>query len=266
MNVLDVLQNRLDNRLIKRGSHPRALGYHKPKDLSHTEKYPISALFGVEIPRVPIAIGVDWYSSFDNPEPVKFGSLTRYFVGHGALGTIRGGHCVCIKSGNYADPLSWWSFYDQGSEGACVGFGSSRMMSLINRERYNARWLWDQAKIIDEWADTNPGDDNGTSVHAASDILRLKGHVKYATSQGALTYQDRDWLLPNISKGINAARWAQSVDDIRAVLQSSLNDKLQAVPFLNSWGRYYPRVTWMPYSVVEKLIADGGEFLIPTDR
>ena len=25
----------------------------------------------------------------------------------------------------------WWDFYDQGTEGACVGFGCSRMMSLL---------------------------------------------------------------------------------------------------------------------------------------
>ena len=30
-----------------------------------------------------------------------------------------------------------------GPEGACVGFGCSRMMSLLNRKRYDARWLWD---------------------------------------------------------------------------------------------------------------------------
>lgn len=265
--MFDVFYNRLENRLIKRGSHPRSLGYQKPKDLSHVAKYPLSALpAGTAAPRTPIAIGIDWYSNFDNPVSVQFGSLTRYFVGKGNLGSIRGGHCVCLKDGSHSDPLSWWDFYDQGQEGACVGFGSSRMMSLLNRERYNARWLWDEAKIGDEWPDTNPGDDNGTSVHAASDVLRLQGHVPYKANQALLTYSQRDTLFPSPTKGIQAARWATSVDEVRAVLQSSLNDQLQAVPFLNSWGRSYPHITWMPYTVVEKLIADGGEFLVPTDR
>src|SRR5437763_9432675 len=68
--------------------------------------------------------------------------------------------------------------YDQGSEGACVGFASSWMMSILNRRLYDAPWLWNQAKAIDDWPDTNPGDDNGTSVRAAMDVLRTLGHVR----------------------------------------------------------------------------------------
>lgn len=264
--MFEVLQNRLENRLIKKGAHPRALGYQKPKDYSHVEKYALRSLPAATIPRVPMAMGIDWYSNFDNPQPVQFGSITRYFIGRGNLGGIRGGHCVCIKSGNYSDRLSWWNFYDQGNEGACVGFGTSRMMTLMNRERYNARWVWDHAKMIDEWPDTNPGDDNGTSVHAGADVLRTLGEVKWASSMSDLSFTDRDALIGDPNKGISAARWATSVDEIRAVLQSSLNDQLQAIPFVNSWGRYYPHITWMPYTVVEKLISDGGEFLVPTDR
>ena len=265
--MLDFFYNKLENALIKKGSHPRALGYTKPKDVDHISKYPLSALATTDIPRVPMAMGIDWYTSFDSPQAVQFGSLTRYFVARsGSLGRIRGGHCVCIKSGNYSDSLGWWDFYDQGAEGACVGFGESRMMTLMNRVRYNARWLWDEAKLIDEWSDTNPGDDNGTSVHAGSDVLRDLGLVKWDKSMQNLSWEERDKLQPTLGAGITAARWAQSVDEIRSVLQSSLNDQLQAIPFLNSWGRYYPHITWMPYTVVEKLIADGGEFLVPTDR
>ncbi|HMD82613.1 MAG TPA: hypothetical protein VKE92_14960 [Anaerolineales bacterium] len=264
--MLETLYNKLENALIKRGSHPQPLGYQKPKDLDHIQKYPLSALSLTEIPRVPMSMGIDWYSNFDQPEAVQFGSLTRYFVGRGKLGRIRGGHCVCIKSGNFSDRLQWWDFYDQGAEGACVGFGNSRMMTLMNRVRYNPWWLWDHCKIIDEWADTNPGDDNGTSDHAAADVMRTQGMVKWDNSMGSLSWQERDAIIPDPAAGIAAARWAQSVDEIRDVLQSSLNDQLQAIPFLNSWGRYYPHITWMPYIVVEKLIDDGGEFLVPTDR
>ena len=69
-------------------------------------------------------------------------------------------------------------FYDQKSQGACVGFGSSWMMSILNRRKYDARWLWDRAKEVDEWTDTNPGDNQGTSVRAAMDVLRKMGHVR----------------------------------------------------------------------------------------
>lgn len=262
--MLETFYNRLENALIKKGAHPSGLGYKKPKDRAHIERHPLSTL--VDIPRVPMSMGIDWYSNFDSPEPVQFGSITRYFVGRGSLGRIRGGHCVCIKSGNYSDRLGWWDFYDQGDEGACVGFGNSRMMTLLNRTRYNARWLWDESKIVDEWNDTNPGDDNGTSVHAAAQILNQQGLVKWDSSMANLSWQERDQLIGDMSAGISVYRWANSVDEIRSVLQSPLNDQLQAIPFLNSWGRYYPHITWMGYDIVEKLIRDEGEFLVPTDR
>jgi hypothetical protein len=57
------------------------------------------------------------------------------------LTSIRGGHCVCIKA-NEPDVQAWWNFYNQGREGACVGFGSSRMKSLLDRIRYDASELY----------------------------------------------------------------------------------------------------------------------------
>ena len=108
------------------------------------------------------------------------------------------------------DSQSWWDFYDQGKEGACVGFGCSRMMSLLNRKRYDARWLWDWAKSSDEWPDTNPGDDQGTSVRAACDILRSRGHVPWKDAYKGRTYKQRDKEEPAAGEGITANRWAKT--------------------------------------------------------
>jgi hypothetical protein len=156
------------------GALAGGLGRRVPTDFSHVEKYPLSALPREEQPsHVPMAFGVNWYVNFDSPVKEADG---RYWIGRGNLGTIRGGHCICIRSVSQMDTTDWWKFYNQGAEGACVGFGCSRMMSLLNRKRYDARWLWDQAKIVDEWPDTNPGDDNGTSVRAGCDVLRNRGH------------------------------------------------------------------------------------------
>src|SRR4051794_26720201 len=151
-----------------------------PDDFRHVEKYPLTATTTPARP-VPVTIGVNWYENFDRP--VK-DSRGRYWIGRGDLGQIRGGHCVCLEPGDptdgtLQDSASWWPFYDQGNEGAGVGSGSSGMMSLLNRRRYFARWLWDRAKQVDQWPDTNPGDDNGTSVHAAMDVLRNAGHVAW---------------------------------------------------------------------------------------
>jgi hypothetical protein len=103
----------------------------------------------------------------------------------------------------------WRIFYDQGSEGACVGFGESQLMTYYNRVRYDARWLWNEAKRIDEWDDTNPGDNNGTSLRAGFDVLRNVGHcrsVKGATKP------------PSFGDGIAANRWCTSVDEMRTAI------------------------------------------------
>lgn len=237
-----------------------------PVDKPYCEKYPVSALPASLVPKVPIALAINWYTNFDNPVAVQFDSLTRYFVGKSSLGTVRGGHCVCLKSGNYVDPLSWWTFYNQGMEGACVGFGSSRMMSLLNRKRYDARWLWDMAKKTDPWPDTNPGDEEGTSLDAAMQILRSRGHVPWSSAYLGRTWQQRDSEFPLLAEGVQSYRWATSVDDVRNVLQSPLNDRLQAVPFLNSWGTEYSHVTWLPYVILERLLNENGEAALVVDR
>lgn len=242
----------------------KPLGRRVPEDFDHVEKYPLSALPAAQIPSVvPVVIGVNWYDAFDKPV-LKNG---RYYIGldpHN-LGAIRGGHCVCLKPDRMVDTLSWWDFYDQGREGACVGFGSSRAMSLLNRKRYYARWLWDHAKLIDDWADTNPGDDNGTSVRAAMDVLRTQGHVVWKAGLPSAVAA-RDALVAVPGEGIAANRWATQTDQIRGVLQSPRHDTLGCVPIVNSWGRSYPHYVWMPYETLQRLLNEDGEATLVTDR
>jgi hypothetical protein len=211
----------------------------------------MSAAPDAVVPNAPVTIGINWYTNFDSP--VRVGR--RWWIGLDQnLGSIRGGHCVCIRTASRADPTSWWSFYDQGREGACVGFGSSRMMSLLNRKRYDARWLWNKAKEIDEWPDTNPGDDNGTSVRAGMEVLRTQGLVR--------VHGD----TPDPTEGIAAYRWATTVDEVRQVLASPLHDKLQAFPVLNSWGRGYPHEVWLPYDKAQRVFNEDGEVALVSDR
>lgn len=258
-------QNQIDRFLLKgRGGHAYPLGYTPAKDRSHEKTYALAALPEAEWPvGVPITIGINWYGSFDTPELYN----GRYWIArNGKVGTLRGGHCICVKSTHQTDPLSSWSFYDQGKEGACVGFGTSRMMSLLNRKKYDAHWLWDIAKAGDEFPDTNPGDDNGTSVHAGIDVLLKKGHVPWQTSYAGRTWQQRDTEAPSLTEGVSAIRWATSVDEMRKVLDTPLHDQLQAFPLLNSWGRYYAHLVWLPYTVMERLIKEDGEIALVTDR
>lgn len=199
---------------------------------------------------------------------------------------------------NKALKLPRWHWqHDQGSEGACVGFGSSMMMSLLNkRQRYNPWWLWNESKKIDEWSDTNPGDSNGTSVRAACDVLRVQGHSLWNIEQ------------PSASEGITANRWATTVDEMRTSIASGVpmsiginwyanfdsperrglrnwigrgdlgqvrgghcvcvygaSDRLEAFKIKNSWGANYPLV-WIPYLTMQRLISEYGEVTLVSDR
>lgn len=242
-----------------------ALGRRVPPDWEHVEKYPLRAL-DIEVPRAKGGVlGINWYPEFDRPYK---GTDGHWYVKAPAAGSRpRGGHCVALKGRGIADNLNWWDFYNQGNEGACVGFGCSRMMTLHNRKRYFGRWLWDRAKEIDYWDDTNPGDSDGTSVRAGLEILRDKGHVAWSGSNAQLA-ADEDWrlrlkLLASPPEGISAYRWATSTGDMVSALGYS--DK-QYVDVLNSWGRGYPHLTRFPLDAIERVFAEDGEFGIPTDR
>jgi hypothetical protein len=189
--------------------------------------------------------------------------------------------------------------YDQEREGACVGFASSWMMSILNRRFYDARWLWDEAKKIDEWPETNPGDSEGTSVRAAMDVLRAAGHRR--RYRGA-TYP------ANLNEGIAENRWCTTVDEIRTAIGKGIpvtlgvnwyvnfdkpvvkggrwwigmgslgrirgghavciyraSDHYDAVGIVNNWGPEYPLVL-MPYDTLRRLLHEDGEATLVTDR
>lgn len=246
-------------------AHP--LGRRKPIDLEHIRKYPLRAL---NVPTVKVV--------------------------------------------NKRLKLPYWHWtHDQGNEGACVGFGLSMMMSILNEQqarathippyvrKYNALWLWNEAKKIDEWPDTNPGDDNGTSVRAGCDVLRNLGHVRYLR---------RIEKPADIAEGVKENRWATTIDEIRTSISEGIpvtlgidwlsnfdtpkkkgleywigegdlglirgghaiccygaSDSRQAFLLKNSWGKEYPLV-WIPYKVVEQLIKPErfGEACLVTDR
>ena len=153
------------------------------------------------------------------------------------------------------DHTAWWRYYDQGEEGACVGFASSRMMTLLNRERYDGFALYHQAQRIDEW----PGEDyDGTSVRAALDVLRDFGPY------------DRKGVQ-DVADGVAVNRWATSVEDIAACLAPA--DQGQRildhdyVDVLNSWGEDYPHYVRLPLEALRRLVfSEDGDATVVTDR
>jgi len=225
----------------------------------------------------PMAIGVNWYSNFWTPRNSSGVAWSPYTSASGPwwigldsygkptsnLGSIQGGHCVCLKQRYASDDTGWWSYYDQGQEGRCVQFGVSRMQTLLNRKRYEiresvplGRWLYYEAQKIDEWSGGSyPGASpvyEGTSVRAALAVILNRGLVNYRGSS------------PTLAEGISAYRWANDYNDVKAALGYS--DK-NYVDILNSWGRYgYPHLVRMSDDVGARLLSEDGEFGVVTDR
>lgn len=228
----------------------RALGRLEPTDWEHVAKYPLRALEEEETPvGQPVVIGVNWYEAFDRPERGTDGS---WWIGrYGDLGRVRGGHALCLRPDRLSDYGTWHEFYDQGQEGACVGFACSRMQTIRNRRRYDAFWTYHEAQKLDEWE----GEDyEGTSVRAGLEVLRTQGLMRVGST------------TPDYTSGILAYRWLTSVDEVREVLASPTNDARGAVRFLNSWGTEWPHFTWMSYGVLERLLDEYGEIATATDR
>lgn len=228
------------------------MGRREPSDWRHVDRYPIRALAASARPvNVPVVIGIPWYTEFDRPVKGKDG---RWRVAtDGRLTQVRGGHCVCLPPVGLSDRLAWWIFYNQGREGACVGFGCSRCQSLLNRKRYDAPWLYHTAQYGDEYADTPP--EEGTSVRAGFDVMRTIG---LKITRGRVT---SDAL---VVEGISANRWATNMQDVLTTLG---RPSATEIPWLNSWGlRGYPHTVWVPVPVHEQLMSQGAEYGIGTDR
>jgi hypothetical protein len=227
---------------------PAKLDRKAPEDWTHVERYPLRALALTELKPTPVVLGINWYDAFDTP---TLRDDERWWIGEPTLrARIRGGHCIAVKS-RQPDRLEWWQFYDQGEEGACVGFGISRAQTMRNRVEYDAFWLYDEARKVDEW----PGEDyDGTSVNAGLSVAKEQG----------LRRQQSGAVAPG--DGISAYRWATTVAEVHAAIRLPLADELEAVPLINSWGSYYPHLVWLPDTWLERLLLEDGEAAVTTDR
>lgn len=217
-----------------------------PPDWEHYEKFPLSALAPADKPKgTPTVAGVNWYREFDNPVRDSRG---RYWVARdGRLTSIRGGHCFSLKA-NETDSIRWWEFYDQGEEGACVGFGSSRMKSLLDRVEYDGFELFNAAQVLGGYVGMD-----GAYVRDGMAVLLQRGAVR------------AHHTAPDPDSKIAAYRWSKDVNEVIALLDLPLAKTLGAVPFLNSWGKEYPHITWMPAEVFQRLIDEDGEVAVATD-
>lgn len=232
------------------------LGRNTPPDFEHVEKYPMTSEH-LLLPPQPVAVGFHWYEDFDRPYQID-GSW-HLPEAKNIKGQIRGGHCFCLEPmGAVIENIrAWWKFFNQGVEGACEGFGHSRMMSIHRRVTYDAFWLYDQARKIEG---TYPNGEGATN-RGACEALQSIG---LRTQSGEVTSRTGDVNGPvRASLGISSYHWATQVSDILTALG---RPGASAVPFQNSWGEGYPEVVWMPVSTVARLLAEEGEASIVIPR
>jgi hypothetical protein len=124
--------------------------------------------------------------------------------------------------------------HDQGSWNACTGFGTSLMLAIINSNQVRAQgilnpdsihydpfFLWNEAKKVDEFPDTKPGDNEGSTVHAACSVIYDQGHILWDTNADPLTPL-KDIGEVTKSYGIAAYRWATTVDMIRTAVADNM--------------------------------------------
>lgn len=234
----------------------QGFGRRVPSSWRHVERYPLAAAPAPEIfLKAPVVLGINWYSSFNAPLQDDAG---RWWIGRGdRWGSVEGGHAILVDNGQLPDREAWYWFYNQGRLGACVGFSFSRAMTQFYKVLFDAVWLWNRAKATDEWDDTNPGDNNGTSLVAAAHILGIEGSVLWSRAAEA---------EPDVDFGIIEYRWAVNAEGVVDALDSPSFATIGGVPLLNSWGEDYPRVVWLPLEALDRLLEEYGEACVLARR
>lgn len=171
------------------------LGRRVPKDWDHVTKYPYRALAATTVPAVERVLKLP----------------------------------------------SWHWTHDQGHEGSCVGHGVAIERAITNStqnrllgtlrlwtRRYDPLDIWNESKLVDGFEDTNPGDDNGTTVNAAYKVARERGvrRIKLAgivlNEAGDPVIVDTKESLPSLEAGVASTRWATTVDEIRTAIAAGL--------------------------------------------
>lgn len=233
------------------------LGMRRATDDLHIQRYSLTADYVPLMPTSCVA-GTNWWSRFDTPYTDSADHHWMLEPGRSLsdLGTLRGGHAWCLNAVGVADAISWWDWYDQ-PDGSCVGFSWSRAMSHQNRMRYLAHKLYEFAQSIDEFTDTPP--EEGTSVRAGADVLRLYGHWRPGSDQ------------PDPRYGIDANRWARTIEDVALCLSPLDGGRTVLnrgwITMRNSWGRRYPHAVRVSLDLLHELAFNqDGEVAVMTDR
>jgi hypothetical protein len=161
--------------------------------------------------------------------PDNFDHVEKYPFGFAAPRTVASVEKMMKLPG-------WHWQHDQGAEGSCVGHGVAMERAVTNTAQnvflhalgvktrwYNPIDIWDRAKEIDPWPETNPGDDNGTSVHAGYDVAREQG-IRRVSSMQLINGvpQPRGQMSRDLKEGVATNRWATTVNEMRSGISLGL--------------------------------------------
>ena len=172
---------------------------------------------------------------------------------------------------------------DQGSEGACVGFGWSheliaRPMVVPGITNATAREVYLAAQRVDEW----DGEDyEGTSVLAGAKVVQSLGHMRAYRWGFSLTdlimgigytgpaVMGLNWYTgmfePDSSGYIRATG---SIEGGHCICAYSVNIRKGRIGFVNSWGTDWGQGghCWMTFEDVDRLLHEQGEQCFPVER
>jgi hypothetical protein len=171
---------------------------------------------------------------------------------------------------------------DQGSEGSCVGFGSTHMLNAapwMHLHNYDfARGIYTEAKKVDEWQ----GEDyEGTSVRAGMKVLQAQGLITeylwawntdtvrdYVLRRGPVTMGTTwyDKMMKPDSKGFVWPDGASVGGHCWTVLGYS--ESRNAFRAINSWGTSWGQAGrfWIQWDSFKFLLEkDGGDAVSPLE-
>lgn len=227
----------------------RTFDWRPPHNRDHEQRYNVALL--EQQTAGPVVIGMPWYEAFDEPILDK---ERGWFLPDDldSLGQIRGGHAVCVRPPFMREPSDAYTYYNQGMEGACVGFAVSRAATFQHRVLFAGRPLYLQAQKIDDW----PGENySGTSVMAGMRVLAEQGPYKATPENTRRTYRGPVKKYRAVSY-----LWANSVEQVHNLALASDEPFIRIV---NSWGASYPYEVRMSDKLLAHIIEKGAEIAVP---
>lgn len=220
---------------------------------------------------------------------VSFDERNRNFPIRALLeaASIAEGKHATFRSYTWSVPIS----LDQGSEGACVGFGWSHELAarpvkvpLITNDL--ARQIYWEAQETDEWAGGSyPGAVpiyEGTSVLAGAKVVKTRGYI--SEYRWAFGLNDLRLTLGYAGPAVLGLNWREgmmrpegdgrivpsgSIIGGHCILAYAVSERLRTVRLWNSWGADWwagGSSCYVTFDDLATLLADEGEACVPLGR